>query len=59
MSDHERRLRQAAEALTAAHQARDEAILAAAADGIPKSRIAAAVGLSRMQVHRLTAAEQE
>lgn len=52
------RLRVAAAALADAQDERTAAILAADAAGIPKAHIAGLVGLSRMQVHRITTASE-
>lgn len=55
-ADHADLLRRAAEELERAHAARDQAVRDAAAVGMPKTAIADAVGLSRMQVHRIIGA---
>ena len=59
MTDHLRELAKAAERLTKAHAARDAAILAAHADGLKPTAIGNAVGLSRVQVHRIVTAASE
>lgn len=52
-ADHEQVLKHAAAALEAAHASRDQAVLEAHASGMGGTKIAAAVNLSRMQVHRI------
>lgn len=59
MTDHEKKLTAAAAKLEQAHAARDQAILDAHTAGIKGTAIAAAVKLSRMQVHRIVTAAEE
>lgn len=58
MTDHTKQLTNAAEQLKTAHAARDQAILDAHAAGMQSAAIAAAVELSRMQVHRIVKAAE-
>lgn len=55
MTDHSKQLAKAAERLERAHADRDAAIIAAHEAGLKPTAIARAVGLSRMQVHRIIA----
>lgn len=58
MSDMHAALERAATALETAHAQRDRAVLEAHAAGMGGTAIAAAVRLSRMQVHRIIVAEE-
>lgn len=56
MTDHTKALTRAADALENARRARDAAIIAAHNAGTSTTAIAAAVRMSRMQVHRIITA---